>query len=70
MSNSTLYIAHQRKSDGAIQSLETHLFEVSYTAKSLAAKIGLQVQGELIGLLHDLGKYSSEFSFICNLPLV
>lgn len=61
MSNSALYIAHQRKSDGDVQSLETHLLEVSCIAKSLAAKIDLQVQGELIGLLHDLGKYSSEF---------
>ncbi|MBA2660265.1 MAG: CRISPR-associated endonuclease Cas3'' [Nitrosospira sp.] len=61
MSNAALYIAHQRKSDGAIQSLEVHLLEVSRIARSLAAKIGLQDQGELIGLLHDLGKYSSEF---------
>lgn len=55
------YIAHQRKSDGAVQSLESHLLEVSDIAKSLAAKIGLKDQGELIGLLHDLGKYSDEF---------
>src|SRR5687768_3644311 len=61
MSNTALYIAHQRKSDGDVQSLENHLLEVSYIAKSLAAKINLQVQGELIGLLHDLGKYSGEF---------
>lgn len=61
MSNTALYIAHQRKSDGAVQSLEVHLLEVSCIAKSLTAKIGLQNQGELIGLLHDLGKYSSEF---------
>jgi len=37
------------------------LLEVSEIAKSLASKIGLQNQGELIGLLHDLGKYSDEF---------
>ncbi|MFA7239343.1 MAG: CRISPR-associated helicase Cas3' [Sulfuricellaceae bacterium] len=55
------YIAHQRKADGAIQSVEKHLLEVSDISKSLAAKIGLQEQGELIGLLHDLGKYSDEF---------
>jgi len=61
MSNTASYIAHQRKSDGEVQSLEIHLLEVSYIAKSLAAKIGLQDQGELIGLLHDLGKYSDEF---------
>jgi CRISPR-associated endonuclease/helicase Cas3 len=61
MSNTASYIAHQRKSDGNVQSLATHLLEVSDIAKSLAAKIDLQIQGELIGLLHDLGKYSSEF---------
>lgn len=61
MSKIFSYIAHQRKSDGAVQSLESHLLEVSDIAKSLAAKIGLQDQGELIGLLHDLGKYSDEF---------
>jgi len=61
MSETTTYIAHQRKSDGKEQSLETHLLEVSAIAKSLAAKIGLHEQGELIGLLHDLGKYSKEF---------
>ena len=61
MSKTNSYIAHQRKSDGATQSLELHLLEVSKISKSLAAKVGLQDQGELIGLLHDLGKYSDEF---------
>ena len=55
------YVAHQRESDGAIQSLEEHLLEVASLAKSFAAKIGLERQAELIGLLHDLGKYSVEF---------
>ena len=55
------FIAHQRKADGAVQSLEAHLLGVSEIAKSLAAKIGLGDQGEVIGLLHDLGKYSKEF---------
>lgn len=55
------YVAHQRKVDGAVQSLECHLLGVAGIAKSLAAKIGLKEQGELIGLLHDLGKYSNEF---------
>ncbi len=61
MNKTTLYIAHQRKSDGVVQSLENHLLGVSRIAQSLAAKIGLHEQGELIGLLHDLGKYSEEF---------
>ncbi len=60
MKNAT-YIAHQRKSDRAEQSLEAHLLGVSIIAKNLATKIGLQSHGELIGLLHDLGKYSKEF---------
>lgn len=61
MSDTTTFIAHRRESDGKEQSLETHLVDVSKIAKSLAAKVGLQDQGELIGLLHDFGKYSKEF---------
>lgn len=55
------YIAHIRKVGGDPQSLEEHLFGVAEIAKRLAAKISLEPQGELIGLLHDLGKYSNEF---------
>ncbi len=55
------YIAHQRKSDKAQQSLENHLLGVAAISQALAGKIGLKEQGELIGLLHDLGKYSKEF---------
>lgn len=55
------YIAHLRKAGGDPQSLEEHLLGVAEIAKSLASKIGLEPQGELIGLLHDLGKYSNEF---------
>ena len=54
-------IAHRRGGDGAIQSLEAHLLEVAELSRSFAAKLGLGEQGELLGLLHDLGKYSSEF---------
>lgn len=55
------YIAHIRKAGGDPQSLEEHLLGVAEIAKKLASKIGLEPQGELIGLLHDLGKYSNEF---------
>ncbi len=55
------YIAHKREGDGDVQSLECHLLGVAKLAKGFAAKIGLESQGELIGLLHDLGKYSNEF---------
>ena len=55
------YLAHIRKKDGAIQSLSDHLTGVAEKSKKFAAKIGLANQGELLGLLHDLGKYSDEF---------
>ena len=55
------YIAHVRKADGQPQSLQTHLTETSEIAKSLAAKLDLDQAGELLGLLHDFGKYSRKF---------
>ena len=55
------YIAHQRKTDGTKQSLERHLLEVAELSKTFASKIGLTEPGELIGLVHDLGKYNKEF---------
>lgn len=54
-------IAHVRDGDGSIQPLRDHLTGVSRLARCHADKIGLAHQGELIGLLHDLGKYSEEF---------
>lgn len=54
-------IAHVRKSDGAQQSLKTHLTETSAIAKLLAAKLKVGLAGELLGLLHDFGKYSAKF---------
>lgn len=54
------FIAH-RRSDADCQSLAQHLLEVSSLARRFSEKIGLGLSGELIGLLHDLGKYSGEF---------
>ena len=55
------YIAHVRKSDGQPQSLQTHLTETADIAKLLAAKLDLDQAGELLGLMHDFGKYSQDF---------
>jgi len=55
------YVAHVRKTDQAVQSLAEHLAEVAVIAKKLAAKIHVPEAGELIGLLHDFGKYSEVF---------
>lgn len=55
------FIAHVRQSDGKEQPLIAHLTGTAAIAKQLAEKIGLPLCGELIGLLHDLGKYSTAF---------
>jgi len=55
------YLAHIRKKDGAKQYLFEHLEGVAEKSREFTSKIGLRKQGELLGLLHDFGKYSDEF---------
>ena len=55
------YIAHIRKTDKATQSLASHSFAVSEITGNMAEKIGLKLAGQLVGLVHDLGKYSEIF---------
>ena len=57
----TQYIAHVRHGSDVKQSLATHLTETAAIAKMLAAKLGLDLAGELLGLMHDFGKYSLKF---------
>ena len=54
-------LAHYRKSDAAEQSVSEHVRGVSSLAGIHASKIGLRGAAELIGLLHDFGKYSLAF---------
>lgn len=54
-------VAHVREKDSKIQTLEEHLSGVSKLAGKFANKIGLKESGEVLGLLHDLGKASQEF---------
>lgn len=56
-----IFIAHRRESDKASQSVREHLEDVSLICRCLAAKIGIPDAGELLGLLHDFGKYSQKF---------
>ncbi len=58
--NKKEYIAHVRK-DGTKQSVEDHLSDVGEIASRLAAKINVSSAGELIGLLHDFGKFGMDF---------
>ncbi len=55
------FAAHYRFHDDAIQTVREHLEGVSAISKTFASKIGLPDAGALLGLLHDLGKYSQAF---------
>lgn len=55
------YVAHYRKHDDSWQSLPAHLIGAAYWSRTFAHKLGMPRLGELLGLLHDLGKYSGEF---------
>lgn len=74
--NPRRFIAHQRVVDGKPygdpQSLEAHLFAVAGLSAKNAGKLklasdhsnqsmGLEAVGEILGLLHDFGKYSKAF---------
>jgi len=61
MSSNSVYIAHVRATDQHIQTVSEHLSEVAEIAKKLAEKINVSEAGEIIGLLHDFGKYSAAF---------
>lgn len=55
------FVAHRRKSDGKEQTLQEHLIEVSQICRCLTKKVDVPNVGELLGLLHDFGKYSQQF---------
>jgi CRISPR-associated endonuclease/helicase Cas3 len=60
MSAANSFLAHLR-SPGEGQLLKDHLLNVSAITSQLAAKTGMPRVGALIGLAHDLGKYSTDF---------
>jgi len=59
--NCMTFIAHIRESDKEIQTVPEHLFEVAELSAANAGKLGLEQIGYILGLVHDLGKYSKEF---------
>jgi CRISPR-associated endonuclease/helicase Cas3 len=61
MHDSIFAIAHVRQTDNTRQPLADHLTGVASLTEKHAAKIGLPAIGELLGLLHDVGKYSPAF---------
>ncbi|CAD6532328.1 hypothetical protein LMG28727_02922 [Paraburkholderia kirstenboschensis] len=54
-------VAHYRESDRQWQPLADHLWAVAFWGKLFGGKIGMPLLGELLGLLHDLGKYGHDF---------
>lgn len=61
MNTNKNFIAHVRATDQTTQTVAKHLSEVADIAKDLARKLNVPEAGELIGLLHDFGKYSQNF---------
>ena len=55
------YIAHYRKNDGEKQYVRQHLSNVALLSGTSTNKINFSNIGEMLGLLHDLGKYSLVF---------
>lgn len=55
-----VHLARVRK-DGSIQTVGEHLLAVGRLSAKFSEKIGMPRAGELMGLLHDLGKYSKAF---------
>ena len=62
MSSNEIFIAHYRKEDDVIQTVKEHLIETSRLAGKYSNKVGMKSWGELIGLLHDLGKQTELFN--------
>jgi CRISPR-associated endonuclease/helicase Cas3 len=55
------FVARLCSCSQAEQSVCEHLQEVAELCEKFAQKVGVPEAGRLLGLLHDFGKYSSEF---------
>lgn len=53
--------AHINPTNFKEQSVKEHLYNVSIMSKGYGAKISLEATGELIGILHDMGKETNKF---------
>jgi len=56
------FIAHRRQKDGLIQSVGLHLAETAALSENFGAAVGLPLCCRILGLCHDLGKYSQAFN--------
>lgn len=56
-----IYLGHKNLDDNNEQTLQEHLNGVSKLAKQFASEFGENDIGKIVGLYHDIGKYSKEF---------
>ena len=61
MTKSSAYLGHLDEETGREQLLFDHLTGVADLAGRFAAAFGEEAMGRLLGLYHDIGKYSQEF---------
>ena len=61
MTKSSAYLGHLDEETGREQLLRDHLTGVADLAGRFAAAFGEEAMGRLLGLYHDIGKYSREF---------
>ena len=61
MNSTPPFAAHHRAADDKWQTVLSHLLGVAQFSMRFANKLKLGKLGELVGLLHDLGKYSLAF---------
>ena len=61
MTKSSAYLGHLDEKTGRAQLLRDHLTGVADLAGRFAAAFGEEEMGRLLGLYHDVGKYSREF---------
>lgn len=57
------FISHIRRSDFHKEKLCNHLLKVAKLCNQFSSKMNLPVSGFTLGLLHDSGKYSTDFQY-------
>ena len=55
------YLGHKNFNDNSEQLLKEHLQGVSRLSEKFASEFGEQTIGKMVGLYHDIGKYSEQF---------
>ncbi len=56
-----VYLAHRNEETGETQTIQEHLQGTAKYAKAFAGAFGAADWGNAIGMMHDIGKYSTDF---------